>query len=102
MLRIAVGDMMEGSTKIDVTNMTVLIAIGQLVVAGMVVEVVITIDHMMITVVPTVKDVMNMTVCIVTTHRVMAYKRDVIAMVKWIAAARFATKVPSQISAKLL
>ena len=102
MLRIVVVDMMEAPITIDATNMTVLIAIIQLVVGGTVGVVVITIDHTMITVVLIVKDAMNMIVCIVTTHHAMACKRDVIVMVKWTAAAHFATKFPYQIFAKLL
>ena len=102
MLRIVVVGMMEAPITIDATNMTVLIAIIQLVVAGTVGVVVITIDHTMITVVLIVKDAMNMIVCIVTTHHAMVCKRDVIAMVKWIAAALFATKLLSQIFAELL
>ena len=83
-------------TTIDATNMTASIAIGPLVVDGMVVEV-IMIDTTMITGVLTDNDVMSMTVCIVIIRPAMVSKGGVTVMVKWIVAAHFVIKAQFQI-----
>ena len=86
-------------TMIDATNMTALIAIGQLVDDGMAVGV-IMIDTTMITGALTDNDAMNMTVCIVIIRPAMVSKGGVTVMVKWIVAAHFVIKAQFQIFVK--